>query len=84
MLDARKRVPPLGAAPRQYLAAVLGFHSRAEAMFLMAAANMLLKRMLRQRIFSLTGAMLGFLKDSALSRSHFTQAEQLVYASHYN
>jgi hypothetical protein len=58
MLDACQRVPPLGAPPRQHLAAILGFHSRPEAMLLMAPANVRLKGALRQRILSFRGAAL--------------------------
>lgn len=83
MLNACERVPPLGAAARQYLAAVFGLHSRAEAVLLMAPANMRLKGTLRQRIFSLT-ARCWILKSSAFSLRNLFQAEEVVYASHRN
>jgi hypothetical protein len=57
-------VPPFGATPRQHFAAILRFHSRAETMLLVAAANMRLKGALRQRIFSLNGRNAG-IRDAA-------------------
>jgi hypothetical protein len=53
MLNARECVPSFGAPTGQHFAAILGFHSRAEAVLLVAPANMRLKSALRQRIFSL-------------------------------
>jgi len=53
-LDGRKTVASLFAPRRQDLAAAFGFHARAKAVRLMAAAHFRLKGAFRQRILPLS------------------------------
>jgi hypothetical protein len=55
--DPRETVAPLFAALGKNLASTLRFHAYAEAMFLMTAAHMGLKRAFRQRSFSSIGVL---------------------------